>query len=392
MTSVSVVGSTGSIGTQTLDVVRTDPDRYRVIALGAARSVDALAAQASEFRPLVVAIADEDLAAEVKARVPTGTEVRAGAQALASIATDADVVVNGVVGFAGLGVTMAALASGRRLALANKESLIAGGPAVRTVRSTPGAEIVPVDSEHCAIHQCLRAGRPEEVARLVLTASGGPFRGRSRAELANVTLEEALAHPTWTMGPKITVDSSTLMNKGLEVIEAHELFGPAAPGSVVTFDRIEVVVHPQSVIHSMVEWTDGATIAQLSRPDMRLAIGYALAYPARLGLPFGAIDWSALATLTFERPDVDAFPCLPLAYEAGRTGGTAPAWLNAANEVAVAAFLEGRIGWLAISAVISETLAGHDGDDATSEDGIIEADRMARERASAVVARFSRAA
>ena len=392
MTSVSVVGSTGSIGTQTLDVVRTDPDRYRVIALGAARSVDALAAQASEFRPLVVAIADEDLAAEVKARVPTGTEVRAGAQALASIATDADVVVNGVVGFAGLGVTIAALASGRRLALANKESLIAGGPAVRTVRSTPGAEIVPVDSEHCAIHQCLRAGRPEEVARLVLTASGGPFRGRSRAELANVTLEEALAHPTWTMGPKITVDSSTLMNKGLEVIEAHELFGPAAPGSVVTFDRIDVVVHPQSVIHSMVEWTDGATIAQLSRPDMRLAIGYALAYPARLGLPFGAIDWSALATLTFERPDVEAFPCLPLAYEAGRTGGTAPAWLNAANEVAVAAFLEGRIGWLAISAVISETLAGHDGDDATSEDGIIEADRMARERAAAEVARFSRAA
>ncbi|HLY83691.1 MAG TPA: 1-deoxy-D-xylulose-5-phosphate reductoisomerase [Acidimicrobiales bacterium] len=392
MTSVSVVGSTGSIGTQTLDVVRTDPDRYRVIALGAARSVDALAAQASEFRPLVVAIADEDLAAEVKARVPTGTEVRAGAQALASIATDADVVVNGVVGFAGLGVTIAALASGRRLALANKESLIAGGPAVRTVRSTPGAEIVPVDSEHCAIHQCLRAGRPEEVARLVLTASGGPFRGRSRAELANVTLEEALAHPTWTMGPKITVDSSTLMNKGLEVIEAHELFGPTAPGSVVTFDRIDVVVHPQSVIHSMVEWTDGATIAQLSRPDMRLAIGYALAYPARLGLPFGAIDWSALATLTFERPDVDAFPCLPLAYEAGRTGGTAPAWLNAANEVAVAAFLEGRIGWLAISAVISETLAGHDGDDGTSEDLIIEADRMARERATAVVARFSRAA
>ena len=225
-TTVALVGSTGSIGTQAVDVVRSDPDRFEVVAIGAARSVDVLAAQAAALRPAVVALADEALAPNLKDRLPPGVELRAGAGALESIATTAEVVLNAVVGFAGLPVTLAALAAGRRLALANKESLIAGAPAVRAVRDTAGAEIVPVDSEHCAIHQCLRTGRVEaELARLVLTASGGPFRGRSAAELAAVTVEEALAHPTWTMGPKITVDSSTLMNKGLEVLEAHELFG-----------------------------------------------------------------------------------------------------------------------------------------------------------------------
>jgi len=378
---VSLVGATGSIGTQTLDVIRTDRERFRVQALGAARSVDALAAQAAEFRPDVVAIADEALAAELKASVPAGIEVRGGAEALASIATEADVVVNAVVGFAGLGVTISALRAGRRLALANKESLIAGGPAVRPARATPGAELVPVDSEHCAIHQCLRAGAHEEVNRLVLTASGGPFRGRSPASLESVTVADALAHPTWRMGPKITVDSSTLMNKGLEVIEANELFGAG-------FDRIEVVVHPQSVVHSMVEFTDGATIAQLSLPDMRLPIGYALGYPARLTTAFGSIDWTALSTLTFERPDTDAFPCLALAYEAGRLGGTAPAWLNAANEVAVGLFLDGKIRWRAISAVIASTLEGWDGTEGASSDVVIEADRVARERAQQVAERM----
>jgi 1-deoxy-D-xylulose-5-phosphate reductoisomerase len=388
VTTVSIVGSTGSIGTQALDVIRTDRDRFDVHALGASTSVDALARQAVEFRPAVVAIADEGLAADLKARVPSGTEVRAGVDALASLATDADVVVNAVVGFAGLGVTLAALSAGRRLALANKESLIAGGPAVRRVRDTPGAEIVPVDSEHCAIHQCLRSGRPNEVRRLILTASGGPFRGRSRAELAGVTVEEALAHPTWNMGPKITVDSSTLMNKGLEVIEANELFGIDMGDEA--FDRIDVVVHPQSIVHSMVEWADGATVAQLSLPDMRLPIGYALAYPHRLSTAFGPIDWTSLSALTFEEPDTDAFPCLSLAYVAGRQGGTAPAWLNAANEVAVDAFLGGRIGWLAISEVISTTLDGWDGDRGTSADAVIEADRVARKRAAAVVAEARR--
>jgi 1-deoxy-D-xylulose-5-phosphate reductoisomerase len=386
--SVSLVGSTGSIGRQTLEVVRAEPDRYRIVALGASTSVDALVAQAAEFRPERVAIADASLAAEVRARVPSGTSVEAGPDALADLAREADVVVNGVVGFAGLLVTLAALESGRRLALANKESLIAAGPVVQRARATPGAEIVPVDSEHCAVHQCLR-GRPEggedRLARIVLTASGGPFRGRSASDLAEVSVDDALAHPTWSMGPKITVDSSTLMNKGLEVIEAHELFG-------VGYDRIQVVVHPQSVVHSMVEFSDGAVIAQLSMPDMRLPIGYALAYPDRSGVAFGALDWSKAARLDFEPPDLAAFPCLGLAYAAGRVGGTAPAWLNAANEVAVDAFLKGLMPWAAIADVIQETLDGHDGTDPDSADVVIEADRKARELARRALERRTAAA
>ena len=322
---------------------------------------------------------------QLKDRLPAGVELRAGPGALASIAGTADVTLNAVVGFAGLPVTLATLAAGRRLALANKESLIAGAPAVLAVRDTPGAEIVPVDSEHCAIHQCLRTGRSDELARLVLTASGGPFRGRTTASLAGVTRAEALAHPTWSMGPKITIDSSTLMNKGLEVLEAHELFGTA-------FDQIDVIVHPQSIVHSMVEWTDGATIAQLSHPDMRLAIGYALAYPARLTAAFGSLDWSRLAELTFEPPDHAAFPCLGLAYAAGRAGGVAPAWLNAANEVAVAAFLDGRIGWSRIPDVIRctlDALGADTGEGALGADVIHDADREARMTAAEAVGRMA---
>ncbi|MER3453131.1 MAG: 1-deoxy-D-xylulose-5-phosphate reductoisomerase, partial [Acidimicrobiia bacterium] len=314
-----------------------------------------------------------------------GTEVRAGPDALASIASCAEVCLNAAVGFAGLPVTLAALGAGRRLALANKESLIAGGPVVQVVRATPGAELVPVDSEHCALHQCLAAAGTDGMAsvrRLVLTASGGPFRGRRPEELAGVTPEEALAHPTWRMGPKVTVDSSTLMNKGLEVIEAHELFG-------VDYDRIDVVVHPQSVVHSMVEYTDGATIAQLSAPDMRLCIGYALAYPARLGVSFGAVDLTAVGRLDFEAPDRCTFRCLSLAYEAGRAGGTAPAWLNGANEVAVEAFLGGRLPWLAIPEVIESALSAWDGTRATSLDVVLDADRSARARAREAVERLS---
>jgi 1-deoxy-D-xylulose-5-phosphate reductoisomerase len=317
-TTVSIVGSTGSIGTQALDVVAAEPDRYEVVALGASTSVELLAAQATALRPKLVAIADASLAVALAAAVPPGTEVLAGPEALAHLATVADVVVNGVVGFAGLGVTVEALRSGRRLALANKESLIAGGPVVQAVRATPGAEIIPVDSEHCAVHQCLRAGGHDEVRRIVLTASGGPFRGRTADELAGITVEAALAHPTWRMGPKITVDSSTLMNKGLEVIEAHELFG-------VPYDAIDVVVHPQSIVHSMVTFSDGATIAQLSQPDMRLPIAYALAHPHRSGVAFGALDWAGIGSLDFEPPDVATFRCLALAYDAGRAGGSAPA-------------------------------------------------------------------
>ena len=376
---VSILGSTGSIGTQTLEVVDAEPDRYRVVALGAGSSVELLAEQARRHRPRVVAVASAAAGAQLEGRLPPGTELVVGEGALAAAAAEGDVVVNGVVGFAGLDVTLAALRAGKRLALANKESLIAGGPVVQAARATAGAELVPVDSEHAAVHQCLRANdNPDRVARIVLTASGGPFRGRGRAELQDVTIDDALAHPTWSMGPKITVDSSTLMNKGLEVIEAHELFG-------VGYDRIEVVVHPQSIIHSMVEYTDGSTIAQLSLPDMRLPIGYALAYPDRIATPFGAIDWATLGSLDFEPPDLDAFPCLGLAYEAGRLGQTAPAWLNAANEVAVASFLDGAIRWVEIPDVCKGVLDRHDGAAADSVDAVIEADRRAREAARQLI-------
>jgi 1-deoxy-D-xylulose-5-phosphate reductoisomerase len=378
LTTVAVAGSTGSIGTQTIDVVRAEPDRFEIMALGAWSSADTLVRQAHALRPKLVVIGDERCAPAVHGAVPAGTEVRAGESALADLGTVADVCVNGVVGFAGLRVTLAALAAGRRLALANKESLIAGGPVVRSVLGRPGAgHIVPVDSEHCAVHQCLAAnasGDPARVARIVLTASGGPFRGRSRAELADVTIDDALAHPTWSMGPKITVDSSTLMNKGLEVIEAHELFG-------VDYDAIDVVVHPQSIVHSMVEMTDGSTIAQLSNPDMRLPIGYALAWPDRIATPFGRIDWSRCDRLDFQAPDHGAFPCLGLAYEAGRRGETAPAVLNAANEEAVAAFLGGRIRWVAIPDVLNAVLSRHDGGRADGVDAVIEADRRGRDAA-----------
>jgi len=379
-TSVAVLGSTGSIGTQTLEVVAARPDEFEVVALGAARSVDLLIDQARAFTPDVVAIADPSSAAAVEAGVPSGTTVLAGPDALAEAAVAADVAINGVVGFAGLPVTLAVLAAGRRLGLANKESLIAAGPVVQRVRATPGAELLPVDSEHCAIHQCLRANDVEErVERIVLTASGGPFRGRSRADLAAVTVAEALAHPTWSMGPKITVDSSTLMNKGLEVIEAHELFG-------VDYDRIDVVVHPQSIVHSMVTFTDGATIAQLSNPDMRLCMGYALAWPDRLDVPYGAIDWTELSRLDFEAPDRGAFGCLDLAFAAGRAGRTAPAWLNAANEVAVAAFLDGALTWVGITELLTDALDAWTGDEATDVDAVLDVDRRAREVAATLVA------
>ena len=384
MISLSLLGSTGSIGVQTLDVVRAEPGVWDVVALGAGRSVDQVIAQAQEFHPRLVVVGAADRVPEVRDALP-GVEVASGSAALAEAAAMGEVVVNGVVGFAGLPVTLAALEAGRRLALANKESLIAAGPVVQRARQTPGAELLPVDSEHCAVHQCLRANDVftfeagmERVHRIVLTASGGPFRGRTLNELADVTVEHALAHPTWSMGPKITVDSSTLMNKGLEVIEANELFG-------LGYDRIEVVVHPQSVVHSMVEYTDGATIAQLSLPDMRLCIGYAMAYPDRIATPFGRIDWAELRRLDFEPPDTEAFPCLELAYAAGRMGETAPALLNAANEVAVQAFLDERIGWTAIPEVLEMVLGDHDGTEADSLEAVMEIDDRARAAAEQVI-------
>ena len=381
-TRVAIAGSTGSIGTQTLDVVRAEnarrPGAYEVVALGAGRSTQLLLEQALEFKPAVVVVADDHARREVIEALPL-TTVSADS---ADLVGPADVVVNGVVGFAGLAVTIETLRSGKRLALANKESLIAAGPVVQPLRSTPGAELVPVDSEHCALHQCLRSSfdNGREVSRLLLTASGGPFRGRTAAELALVTVASALEHPTWKMGPKITVDSSTLMNKGLEVIEAHELYG-------TPYDQIDVVVHPQSVIHSMVEFNDGSTIAQLSMPDMRLPIGYALGYPDRIDSPFGQIDWSTLSRLDFEPPDRSTFRCLDLAYAAGRLGGTGPAWLSAANEVAVDGFLTGKLAWNAIPDVCVDVMAVHDGATPHTVEDVIQADAEARRIASEILSK-----
>ena len=360
---VVLLGSTGSIGTQALDVIRSHRDEYEVVALATGSNAELLVAQAAEFG------------------VPSDRALLAGTrpEVLGELASlpEADVVLNGVVGFAGLPATIAALTAGKRLALANKESLIAGGPVVNAVRRAGGGEIVPVDSEHSAIYQALRSGRASEVASIVLTASGGPFRGRTREQLERVGIADALAHPTWSMGPKITIDSSTLMNKGLEVIEAHELFG-------VSFDQIEVVVHPQSVVHGMVTFCDGATMAQLSMPDMRLPIGLGLGAPDRLDQAFGPVDWSNLGTLTFEPPDLEAFPCLSLAYAAGRTGGGAPATLSGANEVAVEAFLAGRIAWLAIAEIVEEVLQ-HGTGNVDDVPDVLEADRVARARAATVI-------
>ena len=376
MTRVSIAGSTGSIGTQTIDVVRSGGDVCTVVGLGAGSSAAVVIEQARQQRPEVVVVVDDDARRTVAEALP-GVRVSGDLLDLVEVA---DVVINGVVGFAGLPVTMGTLAAGRRLGLANKESLIAAGPVVNPLRSTPGAELVPVDSEHCALHQCLRAShRPgAEVARLVLTASGGPFRGRDAGFLATVTADAALAHPTWKMGPKITVDSSTLMNKGLEVIEAHELFGTG-------FDDIDVVVHPQSVVHSMVEFTDGSTIAQMSMPDMRLPIAYAIGHPDRWNVPFGRIDWTTLSSLDFEPPDRGNFPCLDLAYAAGRRGGTAPAVLSAANEVAVEAFLAGVIGWTSIASVVSTVMEKCATSEPRDLEDVLAADAEGRAVARAVV-------
>jgi 1-deoxy-D-xylulose-5-phosphate reductoisomerase len=363
---LAILGSTGSVGTQALDVVRANPRAYEVVALAAGRNATLLADQAAEFGV-------PELLARCAADDPG---VLAGLASLPEV----DIVLNAVVGFAGLPATVAALEAGKRLALANKESLIAAGPVVAAARAKGGGEIVPVDSEHSAVYQALQAGPPEAVRRILLTASGGPFRGRSRAELARVTVADALAHPTWSMGPKITVDSSTLMNKGLEVIEARELFD-------VELERIEVVVHPQSVIHGMVEFSDGSTIAQLSMPDMRLPIAYALAAPGRVPQPVGVIDWARLGTLTFESPDLDAFPCLGLAYRAATAGGDAPATLNAANEVAVAAFLGGRLSWRGIADVVGEVLEGHRQGNVSTIEDVVESDGRARRGAAAAVDR-----
>jgi 1-deoxy-D-xylulose-5-phosphate reductoisomerase len=422
---VVILGSTGSIGTQALDIIRRNPDRFRVAALAAGGAdPDALARQAAEFGAAAVAVATPAAVPELRAALrhyldsrttdgpppgpafpprqggPGGLGGRAvpprsggsrgvappglaqdipallaGPDAICEVARwPAEVVLNGVTGAAGLLATLAALDAGRVLALANKESLIIGGPLV-TSRAKPG-QIVPVDSEHSTIAQCLRAGRESEVRRLVLTASGGPFRGWSRDQLDTVTPEQALAHPTWNMGPLVTVNSATLVNKGLEVIEAHLLFG-------FGLDRIDVVVHPQSIVHSMVEFADGATIIQASPPDMRLPISLGLAWPDRVADAAPGLDWSAAAAWTFEPLDDAAFPAVALARQAAAAGGTAPAVYNAANEACVADFLAGRIGFSRIVDTVARIVSEHDVDHAavTTVADVLAVDDWARRRA-----------
>jgi 1-deoxy-D-xylulose-5-phosphate reductoisomerase len=374
-----ILGSTGSIGTQALDIVGRSDD-LELVGLSAERSWEPLVEQALAHGVERIALADADAAARA-AEAWTGGEVLVGAEGLVRLVLEsgADLVLNALVGSAGLGPTVATLGEGIDLALANKESLVVGGELVMQLAEATGAQVIPVDSEHSALHQLLEGQRAGTVDRLVLTASGGPFRGRSRAELAGVSVEEALDHPTWAMGGKITIDSATLMNKGLEVIEAHHLFG-------TPYERIDVVVHPQSIVHSYIQLCDGATLAHLGHPDMRVPISYALHHPERVEVPVRALDLAEVGALTFEPVDTDAFPCLRLARDAAVTGGTAPCVLNAANEVAVHAFLGGRLGFLGIPAVIEETLAVLPAEPVRAFESLYEADRRAREIAGGLVA------
>jgi 1-deoxy-D-xylulose-5-phosphate reductoisomerase len=373
-----ILGSTGSIGTQALDVVERSGG-FELAGLSAERSWEALVEQARRFGVSRIAVNDADAAARA-AEAWTDGEVLAGPEGLVRLVLEsgADLVLNALVGSAGLGPTVATLGEGIDLALANKESLVVGGELVTALAEATAAQIIPVDSEHSALHQLLSSERPGAVDKLVLTASGGPFRGRTRAQLAEVTVEEALDHPTWAMGGKITVDSATLMNKGLEVIEAHHLFG-------TPYERIDVVVHPQSIVHSYVLMCDGAALAHLGHPDMRVPIAYALHHPERVDLPVEPLDLAAVGALTFEPVDEDAFPCLRLAREAALAGGTAPCVLNAANEVAVHAFLAGRLPFLGIAEVIERALEAVPAGRVHAFETLYEADREARAAATELI-------
>ena len=379
MRRIVIAGSTGSIGTQALDVVSRSRD-VQVVALAAGSNDALLVEQAEKFGVERIGLADERAAARAAERW-TGGEVLSGPDGLVKLVTDsgADLVLNALVGSAGLGPTVASLGEGIDLALANKESLVVGGELVTALAEATGASIIPVDSEHSALFQLIRSERrPGTIDKLVLTASGGPFRGRTHDELQNVTIEEALAHPTWAMGGKITIDSATLMNKGLELIEAHHLFG-------TPYDQLDVVVHPQSIIHSLIQLCDGATLAHLGYPDMRVPISYALNYPERVDVPVRALDLVELGSLTFEDADVDTFACLRLAREAALAGGTATCTLNAANEVAVHAFLAGRLRFLDIAAVIEEALTELPATPVHSFEALGDADAAARRVASSLV-------
>lgn len=380
MKNIAVLGSTGSIGTQTLDVVRSHPDLFHISVLAANASDELLEQQIREFEPELAVLSDETAYSRLKSRYHGKVKLAGGRQAFidAAAADDVDTVVTSMMGFAGLEPTIKAIEAGKNIALANKETLVVAGEIVRKRAQERGVSILPVDSEHCAFFQCLQGERLETVEKLLLTCSGGPFRGKTREELKDVTVDQVLSHPTWNMGKKITVDSASLVNKGLEVIEAKWLYG-------VSYDQIQVVVHPQSIVHSMVQFRDGAVIAQLGSTDMRLPIQYALTYPQRTDSDFERLDFGKMKNLTFDRPDTDTFKGLRFAYEAGEMGGSMPCIFNAANEIAVGAFLAGDIKFLDIYDIIEETMMKRVCVMEPSLEELYEEDRWAREYASSLL-------
>ncbi|MBF0526322.1 MAG: 1-deoxy-D-xylulose-5-phosphate reductoisomerase [Deltaproteobacteria bacterium] len=379
---ISILGSTGSIGRSTLDVIAGFPDRYRVCALAAGQNIEFLREQIKLFRPRLVAIRDENLVKKLKSELPAGVDVTilSGVEGYIQVATaeEADLVVSAMVGSAGLVPTFSAIKAGKNVALANKETLVSAGRLVMAEARKRNLTVFPIDSEHSAIYQSLAGQQRRDLRRIILTASGGPFRKMSAEELVKTTPEQALAHPNWTMGPKITIDSATLMNKGLEMIEARWLFD-------VPPEQIHVHVHPQSIIHSMVEYVDGSVIAQMGIPDMRVPIAYALAYPDRLPVPLPPLDFFSIDKLTFERPDPERFPCLRLAFEALAAGGTAPCVLNAANEMAVDAFLKKKIGFMDIPSMVESVLSRHSVGEINQIRDVLDADKWAREEARRMI-------
>lgn len=380
MKHISLLGSTGSIGKQTLEVVAANPDKLKVRALAAHRSDELLEQQIRQFEPDIAVLSDKDAAARLAARYHGKTKILAGDEGLLAAATydGADTVLASMVGYVGLRPTLAAIECGKNIALANKETLVAAGSLVMAAVRKHGVSLTPVDSEHSAIFQSLRGGAEKEVKRLIVTASGGPFRGKKRSELENVTLAQCLKHPNWSMGPKVTLDSSTLANKGLEVMEAHWLFD-------MPYDKIDVVVHPQSIVHSLVEFCDGSVIAQLGEPDMRLPIQYALSWPDRFDYSFEQLDLVKAASLTFEAPDLEAFPSLKIAVDCGKAGGTLPCAFNAANEEAVNAFLHDKIKYLDIPYITAAVTQAHDNVTEPQIEDIEQADAWARAEAQRVI-------
>lgn len=373
MKKISILGSTGSIGKQTCDVVRQNPDKLQIVALAANNNWQLLQKQIEEFHPAIAVLRDENAAKTLRENYCGATKILSGDEGLMAAATyeGADTVLGALVGYAGLKPTLAAINSGKNIALANKETLVAAGEIVMAAIKEKGVSLTPVDSEHSAIFQSLQGGRHSELKRILLTASGGPFRGKKREELEHVTIEQCLKHPNWSMGKKVTVDSATLANKGLEVIEAHWLFD-------TPYEKIQPVIHPQSIVHSLVEFQDGSVIGQLGLPDMRLPIQYALSYPERWDSSFGTLDLVKAGALTFFEPDTEAFPALAMALECGRAGGLYPCVFNAANEVAVNAFLEGRLKFLGIPALIEKTLAKFTNVTHPMLEDIVAADTQAR--------------